>query len=377
MKLRGLNLLRIHGIQITLDYSWFIIFFLVAYSMAESYFPPTEKLHSTPQYWLMGITAATLFFLSVLAHELAHSLVALKQGIKVLSIRLFIFGGLAQISSEPGSGRNEFLIALAGPATSMAIALASWFLYAFLLLSGSYQPLAAMALNLAIANFCLAFFNMIPGFPLDGGRILRAILWDRWNDLTRATKTVSQIGNAVALFLILLGVVLLFFTQLMIGGLWVVFVGLFMKQSAVGSYQAAVLKEALSGVQIRQIMTANVVAVDWLKSLEELVRDYVYRFQFTSFPVFDRDEFMGMVSLSDVRTVPKELWGFKQVRDVMTPADHVLSLGPTDDATEALSRMASADVGRMPVLEDGRLIGIVSRRDIMNLFKIKSDLGLT
>jgi len=138
-----------------------------------------------------------------------------------------------------------------------------------------------------------------------------------------------------------------------------------------------VLKEALSGVQIRQIMTENVVAVDWLKSLEELVRDYVYRFQFTSFPVFDRDEFMGMVSLSDVRTVPKELWGFKQVRDVMTPADHVLSLGPADDATEALSRMASADVGRMPVLEDGRLVGIVSRRDIMNLFKIKSDLGLT
>lgn len=377
MKLRGLNLLRIHGIQITVDYSWFIIFFLVVYSMAESYFPPAEKFRSTPQYWLMGITAASLFFLSVLAHELAHSLVALRQGIRVHSIRLFIFGGLAQISSEPKSGRNEFLIALAGPATSMAIGLASWFFYVFLLLGGSYQPLAAMALNLAIANFGLALFNMIPGFPLDGGRILRAILWDRWNDLTRATKTVSQIGNAVALSLILLGVVLLFFTQLMIGGLWVVFIGLFMKQSAVGSYQAAVLKEALSGVQIRQIMTENVVAVDWLKSLEELVKDYVYRFQFTSFPVFDRDEFMGMVSLSDVRTVPKELWGFKQVRDVMTPADHVLSLGPTDDATEALSRMASADVGRMPVLEDGHLVGIVSRRDIMNLFKIKSDLGLT
>jgi Zn-dependent protease len=377
MKLRGINLLRIHGIQITIDYSWFIIFFLVVYSMAESYFPQAEKLHSTPQYWLMGITAACLLFLSVLAHELAHSLVALRQGIQVLSIRLFIFGGLAQISSEPKSGRNEFLIALAGPATSMAIALASGFVYVFLLLTGSYRPLAAMASYLATANFILAFFNMIPGFPLDGGRILRAILWDRWNDLTRATKTVSQIGNSFALFLILLGVVLLLFTPSMVGGLWVVFIGLFMKQSAVGSYQAAVLKEALSGVQIRQIMTENVVAVDWLKSLEELVRDYVYRFQFTSFPVFDRDEFMGMVSLSDVRTVPKELWGFKQVRDVMTPADHVLVLRPTDDATDALSRMASADIGRMPVLENGRLVGIVSRRDIMNLFKIKSDLGLT
>ncbi len=377
MRFRGINLLRIHGIQITIDYSWFIIFFLVVYSMAESYFPQPENFRTTPQYWLIGIAAACLLFLSVLAHELAHSLVALRQGLKVLSIRLFIFGGLTQVSSEPQSGRNEFLIALAGPAASMAIALGSGFVYALLLLAGSYPPVAAVASFLAGANFLLAFFNMIPGFPLDGGRILRAILWDRWNDLTRATKTVSQIGNAFALFLILLGVILLFFTQSILGGLWVVFIGLIMKQSAVGSYQAAVLKEALSGVQIRQIMTENVIAVDWLKSLEELVKEYIYRFQFTSFPVFDRDEFMGMVSLSDVRTVPKELWGFKQVRDVMTPIDHVLALRPTDDATEALSRMASADVGRMPVLENGRLVGIVSRRDIMNLFKIKSDLGLT
>jgi Zn-dependent protease len=377
MKFRGLNLLRIHGIQITVDYSWFIIFFLAVYSLAEGYLPVAERPHPAPQYWLMGVAAASLFFLSVLAHELAHTVVSNKQGIEVLSIRLFFFGGLRQVSSEPKSGGNEFLIALAGPAVSMVIALASWFLYVFFLLSGSYQRLAAMALILAIANFGLAVFNMIPGFPLDGGSILRAILWDRWGDLTRATKTVSQIGNAVALILILLGLGLLFFTQLMIVGLWVVFIGLIMKQSSVGTYQSAVLKEALSGVQIRQIMTENVVAVDWLKSLEELVRDYVYRFQFTSFPVFDRDEFMGMVSLSDVRTVPKELWGFKQVRDVMTPADHVISLGPTDDATEALARMASADVGRMPVLENGRLVGIVSRRDIMNLFKIKSDLGLT
>ncbi len=377
MRFRGINLLRIHGIQITIDYSWFVILFLVIYSMAEGYLPPAEKSRPVPHSWLMGVVAVGLFFLSVLIHELAHTLVSLRQGVQVLGIRLFIFGGLRQVTSEPKSGGNEFLIALAGPATSMVIALGSGFLYFFLLLTGSYRPLAALASILAFSNLLLAILNMIPGFPLDGGSILRAILWDRWNDLTRATKTVSQIGNAVALFLILLGVALLFFTQFMIVGLWVAFIGLIMKQSAVGSYQAAVLKETLSGVQIRQIMTENVVAVDWLKSLEELVRDYVYRFQFTSFPVFDRDEFMGMVSLSDVRAVPKELWGFKQVRDVMTPADHVISLGPTDDATEALSRMTSADVGRMPVLENGRLVGIVSRRDIMNLFKIKSDLGLT
>ena len=344
--------------------------------MAESYFPHAEKSYTTPQYWVMGIVAASLLFLSVLAHELAHSLVAIRHGIQVLSIRLFIFGGLAQISNEPRSGRHEFLIALAGPAASMALACMFGAAYLVLLLGGWLRPAAAVAGYLATANGILAFFNMIPGFPLDGGRILRAVLWDRWNDPNRATKTASRIGNAVALLLILLGAVLLFFTQALVSGLWFIFIGLFMKQSAVGSYQAAVLKEALKGVQVHQIMTESVITVDWLMSLEELVRDYVYRYHFSSFPVFNRDEFLGMVSLADVRSVPKELWGFKQVRDVMTPADHVLSLNPADDATEALARMVTADVGRMPVLVDGRVVGIVSRRDIMNLFKIKSDLGL-
>jgi len=377
MRFRGINLLRIRGIQIIIDYSWFVIFLLVVFSMAESYFPRTEKAYSKPEYWVMGVVTASLLFLSVLAHELAHSLVAKRQGIHVLSIRLFIFGGLAQVSSEPRSGRHEFLIALAGPATSMALACTFGAVYLVLMLGGWLRPVGAVAGYLASANGILAFFNMVPGFPLDGGRILRAILWDRWNDLTRATKMASQIGNGFALLLILLGAVLLFFTQALVTGLWFIFIGLFMKQSAVGSYQAAVLKEALTGVQVRQIMTESVVAVDWLKSLEELVRDYVYKYHFSSFPVFDRDEFAGMVSLADVRKVPKELWGFKQVRDVMTAADHVLSLKPTDDATEALARMVTADVGRMPVLADGRVVGIVSRRDIMNLFKIKSDLGLT
>ncbi len=375
MQLRGLHLLRIGGIQIIIDYSWFIIFFLVIYSMAESYFP-SQHLFTTRQYWLMGAVTATLLFASVLLHELAHSFVALKQGIQVTSIRLFIFGGVAQISSEPRSGKNEFLIALAGPVASMALGILFGILYAVLYLSGQLVPVAAVTGYLSMANVILAVFNMIPGFPLDGGRILRAILWDRWNDVARATKVVSQMGNAFALFLIVLGVLQFLLTQSMISGLWFIFIGLFMKQSAVGSYQAVVLKQALAGVQIRQIMTENVVGVDWLVSVEELVRDYVYKHQFTNFPVFNRDEFLGMVSLDEVKQVPKELWTFKQVRDIMTPVEQVPSLKPSDDATEALAKMVSDDLGRMPVIEDGHLVGIVSRRDIMNLFKIKSDLGL-
>ena len=377
MKVRGLSLLRVGGIQIIIDYSWFVIFFLVIYSMTEVYFLQTQGRYSTPEYWIMGLAAATLLFVSVLVHELAHSFVALRHGVEVVSIRLFIFGGVAQIASEPKSGRHEFLIALAGPVASMILAcFFGGIYYLFSLLWSTSSALGVIAGCLALANAGLALFNLIPGFPLDGGRILRAILWDRWNDTGRATKVVSQIGNVFALLLIALGVVQFLLAKNLISGLWFIFIGLFMKQSALGSYQAVVLREALAGVKVRQIMTENVVAVDWLASLEELVRDYIYRHQFTHFPVFNRDELLGMVSLAQVKDVPKDLWPFKQVRDIMAPIDDVPSLKPNDDATEALSRMVSDDLGRMPVIEDGRLVGIVSRRDILNLFKIKSDLGL-
>lgn len=374
MEFRGLQLLRVRGIRILIDYSWFIVFFLVIYTMAEGYFPRTQQSHTPAQYWLMGLTAAVLLFASVLLHEIAHSLVALRQGIEVKSIRLFIFGGIAQIGSEPKSGRHEFLIALAGPATSMALAFAFGMVYLILWFTGRDGPVAAVAGYLCSANFILALFNMIPGFPLDGGRILRAILWDRWNDVGRATKLVSRTGNALALSLIVVGVVQFFLSQSIVAGLWLIFVGLFMKQAAVGSYQAAVLRESLAGVRISQIMTENVVTVDWLTSLEELVQDYIYKHQFTHFPVMDRGELVGMVALGQVKSVPRELWAFKQVRDIMTPIEQVPRLSPADDASEALTRMVAEDAGRMPVMEGGRMIGIVSRRDILNLFKIKSDL---
>lgn len=375
MKLSGFTLLRIGGIDIIIDYSWFIIFFLVLYTMAEMYFPQSHPHHTAGQYWIMGAASAVLFFISVLVHELAHSFVAVKHGIRVASIRLFIFGGLAQVTSEPRTGRHEFLIALAGPATSMALGMFFLAVYSYMMVASPKSPVSGIAGFLAAANVILALFNLIPGFPLDGGRILRAILWDRWDDMARATKVVSQLGNGFALFLILFGILQFLVTQSLISGLWFIFIGLFMKQSAAGSYQAVMLKRTLAGVQVRQIMTENVVSVDWLVSVDELVREYIYKHQFTNFPVFNRADFVGMVSLEAVKTVSKELWGFKQVRDIMTPVEHVPCLHPADDATEALAKMVSGDIGRMPVVEDGRLVGIVSRRDIMNLFKIKSDLG--
>lgn len=376
MKLSGFNLLRVGGIESIIDYSWFVIFFLAIYTMPESFFSQMHQNHTVAQYWILGAVCAVLLFISVLTHELAHSFVAMKQGVKASRMRHPILGGLEQFASVPKSGRHEFLVALAGPAASIALGMFFFAIYGYLVLTGSAATATGIAGVLAAANIIFALFNLIPGFPLDGGRILRAILWDRWNDLARATKIVSQLGNAFALFLIIFGLLQFFVTRSLLSGLWLLFIGLFMKQSAVGSYQAVMLRQSLAGVKVRQIMTENVVSVDWLISIDELVRDYIYKHQFSNFPVFDREEFVGMISLEGVKAISKDLWSFKQVRDAMTPVELVPCLNPADDATEALSRMVSGDIGRMPVVENGRLLGIVSRRDIMNLFKIKSDLGL-
>ena len=383
MKLSGFSLFRIGGIEIVVDYSWLIVFFLVIYTMdmaviamAQIFFPNIQPQFSKQQYWVMGAVSGVLFFLSILVHELAHSFVAIKQGLRVQSIRLLIFGGLSQAESEPKTGRQEFLIALAGPAASMALGMFFLIILSYYTAMNRLTPTAGIAFWLTTANILLAIFNMLPGFPLDGGRVLRAFLWDHWDDMARATRVVSQLGNALAIFLIILGILQFLVTQSLISGLWLIFIGLFMKQSAVGSYHGVMLKRALGGVQVRQIMAENVVTVDWLLPVEELVQNYIYRHQFTHFPVFNRDELTGMVSLDGVKGISKDLWAFKQVRDIMTPIEFVPCLKPTDDASEALSRMVSGDIGRMLVVEDGRLVGIVSRRDIMNFFKIKSDLGV-
>jgi Zn-dependent protease/predicted transcriptional regulator len=377
MKWNGIQLFRIRGIAVIVDYTWFIMFILIVLTMTESRFPVGEQTFTTAQYAAMGVCAAILFFLSILLHELAHSLVALKHGVQVTAIRLFFFGGLSQVASEPESGRHEFLISLAGPATSFILGFGCAFLYAMMLVSGQIGPAAAVIWYIAVANILLGTFNLIPGFPLDGGRILRAVLWDRWSDLTRATKVVSQIGSSFALFLIFFGILIFIVGQSFVSGVWLVFIGLFMKQSAAGSYQAVVIRESLSGVQIRQVMKQNAITVDWLLSVEELVRDYVYKYKFTSFPVFNRDELIGMASLDQIKATPKELWMFKQVRDIMAPIEQVAHLDPADDATEAYKRMVVEDVDGMPVIENGKLVGIVSRRDLLDLFKIKSDLGVS
>jgi Zn-dependent protease/CBS domain-containing protein len=374
MKRGGFRLMRIGGIEVIVDYSWIVV--LAIFAMVGSYYPETRQNYTASQYWTMGAAAALLYFLSILIHELAHSFVATKHGIKVTSIRLLIFGGLSQTTSEPKTGRHEFLIALSGPAASMALGMIFFVLYVSFHFTNQAAPTARVAEFLAGANILLGGLNLIPGFPFDGGRILRAFLWDRWDDMSRATKIVSQIGNGCALCLIVFGILQFLVTQSLVLGMLLIFLGLFMKHSAAGSYQAAILRHTLAGIPVQQVMAEGVVSVDWLVSVSDFVQDYIYKHKLTDFPVFNRDEFVGMVSLEAVKKTSTELWGFKQVRDIMTPVDMVPCLKPADEATEALSRMLSGDLEQMPVMDDGRFMGIVSRRDVMNLLKIKSDLGV-
>ncbi len=366
--------MRIGGIDVIVDYSWIVV--LAVFAMVGSYYPQARQNYTAAQYWTMCAAAALLFFVSILIHELAHSFVAMKHGVRITSIRLLIFGGLSQAVSEPRTGRHEFLIAISGPAASIALGTLFLFVYVSFYFTNRTHPAARVAEFLAWANMLLGFLNLIPGFPFDGGRILRAFLWDRWDDMARATKIVSQVGNGCALFFIVFGILQFLATRSLVLGMLLIFLGLFMKHSAAGSYQAVILRRALAGIQVKQVMSDSVVSVDWLVSVNDFVQDYIYRYKATDFPVFNRDEFVGMASLEGVKEISKELWGFKQVRDIMTPAEMVPFLKPADDATEALSRMLSGDLEQMPVLDDGRLMGMVCRRDIMNLFKIKSDLGV-
>lgn len=365
--------MRIWGIDVIVDYSWIVV--LAILGMAGSYYTQSQQSYSASQYWAMGAAAALLFFVSILIHELAHSFVSMRHGVKVTSIRLLIFGGLSQSEAEPKTGRHEFLIAISGPAASMILGVCFLIVYVSFYFTNRMHPVARVSEFLALANICLGGLNLIPGFPFDGGRILRAFLWDRWDDMTRATKIVSQIGNGVALFLIVFGILQFLVTQSLFFGMLIIFLGLFMKHSAAGSYQAAIMKRTLEGIQVKQVMSESFASVDWLISVTDFVQDYIYKYKHTDFPVFNRDEFVGMASLEGVKSVSKELRGFKQVRDIMIPVEMVPFLNPAEDATEALSRMISADIEQMPVMEDGQFMGIASRRDIMNLFKIKSDLG--
>jgi len=353
------------GIPIRLHFTWFLVFGLITWSLSTVYFPQAAPDLPALAYWIKGALASLLLFASVAFHELAHSFVARRYGIPIESITLFIFGGVAQMKSEPPHPRAEFWIAVAGPLSSFFLAVL--FLYGTLQAEGGVRALFSY---LARINFILGAFNLIPGFPMDGGRVLRSFLWKRKNNYFYATQKASGVGQKIALLFIFLGIFSLFTG--MPGGIWLMLIGWFLYTAAKASYQQAGIQEILDGVKVRHIMARDLVTIPSSIYLDEAVSGYFLRYGFGGFPVVDDGKYLGMLTLKELKDVPRET---TRVSAVYAPHRAEWEVTPDEDAVKALERMIRSDVGRLVVAGGGRIEGMITRSGIARYVQLMGRSG--
>jgi len=369
----GIYLGKIWGIPIRLHLSWFIIFGLVTWSLAAGYFPQEYAELSGTSRWVLGALTSLLFALSVLLHELGHSYFALKSGVPVNSVTLFIFGGVAQIGREPKSAMDEFRIAIAGPMTSLLLAVVFGAIW---LLDRNNAFLAAPSAWLARINFFLAAFNMIPGYPLDGGRVLRSIVWGKTQSLQRATGVAASVGQVVAFAFIGIGIFTIFSGNLF-NGLWLAFIGWFLQNAAASSLAQQSLQRSLKGVIVSQVMSHNLPTVPSAMTIEQLVEEKVLSGGERIFLVVDScpDDLCGMVTIKELKAVPRNAWGTTTIREVMVPRERLVSVSPGTALLEALHKMDDNNVAQMPVMENETVTGILSREQILHYLRLRTEVG--
>ncbi|MGB9612837.1 MAG: site-2 protease family protein [Candidatus Margulisiibacteriota bacterium] len=370
---RSFKLITLFGIPVEINYTWFIILGLVIFTLARGYFPATDPELSTLTHWLMALVAAILLFASLLAHEFSHSLVAQRNNLPIHGITLFVFGGVAHLEQEPPTPMIEFKMAIAGPIMSFFLSAVFYILTQILGVLAAPRYLLSILSYLYILNLVVGIFNLVPGFPLDGGRLLRAALWGWFKDLKKATAIASAFGKGFAFFLIAIGFINLF-TGAVISGIWLIFIGLFLQEAAEVSYRQVVMKKILTGVRVENLMTRNVVTVPANLTINRLLDDYFFRFRFASFPAVEDDTLLGLVTLHAIKEVEREKWPQLTARDIMIPLSPRLTISKEVEVTQALAKMASSGLGRLLVIEDSKLIGILSQRDIMRLFEFKAEL---
>lgn len=391
--MRGFRLGRLFGININIDWSWLFIFLLITWHLSTlfgSFHPDWDIVLR----WGTAVIASLLFFASVLAHELAHSLMAMAQGIPVRNITLFLFGGVSNIQREPPSPKAEFLITIVGPITS--IVLGVLFILLARLTTGpmdvtlaeptqvfaELNPLSTLLFWLGPINIVLGLFNLIPGFPLDGGRILRSILWALSDNLRQATRWASWVGQVIAWLMIVTGIAMVFgvtvpfFGTGFLNGLWLAFIGWFLNSASIQSYQQVVLQDALEDVPVTRLMRPNPPTVPPNGSISSLVHDYVMGTDDHAFPVLENGRLLGLVTLEDVRGLSRNQWDTTLVRDIMTPAEELLTLSQDDWADEALNKLRERDVRQLPVLHNGELAGLLRRRDIVKWLQLQGGTNL-
>lgn len=366
---------RIAGIPVGLHYSWLLIDLLITLSLAQ-HFHDTTRQWSEAVVWAAAIGTGLLFFATLLLHELAHSLVAKAHGMRVRSITLFALGGVSQIESEAPDAKTEFWMALAGPLTSVAIGIS---LLLVTMVAGwrpgvtPNDPFISVLVWLGYINLTLAVFNMVPGYPLDGGRVLRAIIWRTTRDPDRSTRLAAQVGQAVAYFFILLGV-FRFFVGANLGGLWLAFIGWFLLDASRGSALQAELMSGLRGLRVADIMDRDCSIVDSHLSLQDFVDEYLLRSGRRCFLVVRDNSLVGLITPNEVRQVPRDRWLQTSVQSAMRPLQELRTVSPETPALKALEEMSREDINQLPVVSNGRIEGIFSRGQVLRYLQTHAEL---
>jgi len=368
------KLFRIFGFQVWIDASWLLIGGLIAWTLAGAVFPSDLPGLAPSTYWWMGITAAIGLLLSIVFHETAHSLVARRFGIEMRGITLFVFGGVAEMAGEPGSPGAEFLMALAGPVSSLLLAAVLFVASGLIAESNGPQTVATVVGYLGSLNAILGIFNLAPAFPLDGGRMLRAAIWAWRRDVVRASRIAATAGDAFGILLIVLGVLAVLRGNL-IGGVWQLLIGMFLRGAASASYQHTMTQRLLADISVSQVMTPDPIAVPPDLPVSRFIEDYVYRCHHREFPIARRGRLVGRIGTKEIAALDRDLWPMTEVAAVgvaLTPAD---TIAPERGVLEAIAQLSSGGRSHLFVVRGERLVGVVSRRDLMELLSAKLELS--
>ena len=390
--MKGFRIGKIFGIEIHIDWSWLLIFGLVSWSLASS-FGQMHAEWTTQTQWEIALLAAILFLMSVLAHELAHSLVAKARGVSVRNITLFMFGGVSNIQREPASPISELLVTIVGPLTSFflgfvflvlgtgSIALSNVNIMNATAMLSELGPVNTILLWLGSVNILVGLFNLIPGFPLDGGRIVRSILWGITDNLQKATRWASWLGQAVAWALILAGMSMLFGVRIpilgtgFINGIWLIFIGWFLQSAAAQSYRKVIVQDILEDIPVKRMMYSDVPVVSANITVDALIDNYLMNSDNRAFIVFDDGKMVGLVTMDDVRKVSPQSRKLKNVRDITTPSQKMIVIAPEEEAAEAFQRLQSEDIRQLPVVQENKIVGLLRRKDIIRWLQFQSQIG--
>ena len=367
---RSLTLFSVFGIEVKVNLGWALIAIFIAFSLAQGFFPQVYEGLPTTTYWAMAAVAIAGLAVSIVLHELSHSIVARAFGLPVRSITLFLFGGVAELEREPPSAKAEFFMAIAGPA--MSLVLAGVFAVAGALASAN-TGLAGVLHYLALLNFVLAIFNLIPAFPMDGGRALRAALWAWRKDINWATRMAAGAGDVFGIFLMVSGV-LLAISGAFAAGLWWILIGSFVRASARGSVVQQASQSAFAGQPVRRYMTTGLDISPPDISLRAFVDEHLYRHHHDLFPVVDGDTTVGVIGRREIKAVPVERWEATTVRQAMRPLNTAETIDADADAADALTHMQRDNVGRLMVLDRGRLAGVITLKDFLDVIGLRMEL---